>query len=110
MSGKFEIFSGKNGQYYFRLKAGNGEVILSSEGYTTKASCENGVASVKKHAPADANYQRLVAKNGSPYFTLSAANHQVIGNSEMYSSPQARDKGIESVKVNAPSAVIVALT
>ena len=48
MSGKFEIFLAKNNEFYFRLKAGNGEIILGSEGYTTKANCTNGIESVKK--------------------------------------------------------------
>ncbi|RWR03648.1 hypothetical protein ED28_01280 [[Pantoea] beijingensis] len=110
MSAKYEIFSGKNGQFYFRLKAGNGEVILSSEGYVSKSGCQNGIDSVKKHAANDNNYHRLEANNGAPYFTLKAANHQVIGQSEMYSSTQARDKGIESVQKNGPTATVADLT
>lgn len=48
---KFEMYKDKAGEYRFRLKARNGEVIATSEGYKTKASCENGIASVKKNAP-----------------------------------------------------------
>ncbi|MBR6562781.1 MAG: YegP family protein [Clostridia bacterium] len=48
---KFEMYQDKAGEYRFRLKAKNGEVIATSEGYKTKASCENGIASVKKNAP-----------------------------------------------------------
>ncbi|KHN51043.1 YegP family protein [Pectobacterium fontis] len=110
MSAKFEIFSGKNGQFYFRLKAGNGEPILASEGYISKAGAKNGIESVKENAPHDGRYDRVVAKDGSPYFTLKAANHQIIGRSEMYSSVQARDNGIESVKKNAPGAPTTDLT
>ncbi|MEL7168845.1 MAG: YegP family protein [Bacteroidota bacterium] len=51
MAAKFELYKGRDGQYYFRLKAGNGETIAVSEGYTTKASAKNGIASVKKNAP-----------------------------------------------------------
>jgi uncharacterized protein len=50
MAGKFEIWQDKAGEYRFHLKAGNGEVIATSEGYTTKASAENGIESVKKNA------------------------------------------------------------
>ncbi|RLM25771.1 hypothetical protein BIY29_06820 [Brenneria alni] len=110
MSGKFEIYQGKDSQFYFRLKAGNGEPILASEGYTTKANCKNGIESVKKNAPDDSRYERLTAKDGSPYFTLTSTNHQVIGRSETYSSADARDKGIASVKKNAPDAIIDDLT
>lgn len=48
---KFEIYTDKAGEFRFRLKARNGEIILSSEGYSAKASCENGIESVRKNAP-----------------------------------------------------------
>ena len=52
MAGKFEVYEGKDGQWYFRLKAGNGEIIArGSEGYTTKAACLKGIDSVKRNAP-----------------------------------------------------------
>lgn len=51
MAGKFELYRDKRGEYRFRLKAGNGQVIATSEGYTTKRACQNGIASVRKHAP-----------------------------------------------------------
>jgi|SRR5690606_32141193 len=104
--GKFEIKTDKSGQFRFNLKAGNGQVILSSESYTTKAACENGIESVQKNAQDDARFERKTAKDGSPYFNLKASNGQVIGNSEMYSSASAMENGIASVKKNAPSAAI----
>ena len=48
---KFELYTDKAGEFRFRLKARNGEIIAVSEGYTSKAGCENGIASVKKNAP-----------------------------------------------------------
>src|SRR5690606_16552764 len=102
--GKFEIKTDKSGQYRFNLKAGNGQVILSSEAYTTKAACENGIESVKKNSQDDARFDRKTAKDGSPYFNLKATNGQVIGNSEMYSSTSAMENAIASVKKNAPGA------
>ena len=51
MAGKFEVFKDKSGQYRFRLKAGNGEIIATGEAYTTKAACLNGIESIKKNAP-----------------------------------------------------------
>jgi uncharacterized protein YegP (UPF0339 family) len=109
---KFEIFTGTDNQFYFRLKASNSEIILKSEGYTTKQNCRNGIDSVKLNAPADSNYERLTSINAKYYFNLkSAHNHQIIGtSSEMYESKQGRDNGIESVKSNAPKANIVDLT
>jgi uncharacterized protein YegP (UPF0339 family) len=110
MAGTFEIKKAKDGEFYFHLKASNGQIILASEMYVGKSSAENGIESVKKNAPIDDHYERKDAKNGQPMFNLKAANHQVIGTSETYSSISAREAGIESVKTNAPSAPIHDLT
>jgi len=107
---KFQIFTGKDNQYYFRLKASNGEIILSSEGYVTKAGCENGIASVKANAPFDQRYDRKLAVNSQPYFVLIAANGEIIGKSETYSSDRACENGIEVVKDTAPDAPVEDLT
>lgn len=104
MAGKFELYEDKAGEFRFRLKAGNGEVILASEGYKQKSSAENGIESVRKNAPMDERYERKDTSSGKPMFNLKAANGQVIGTSETYSSASARDNGIESVKKNAPDA------
>ena len=99
--GKFVIRTTATG-IKFDLKAGNGQVILTSEVYTTKAACQNGIESVKKNAPDDARYERKDSTNGKPMFNLKATNGQVIGTSELYESVAARENGIESVKKNAP--------
>ncbi len=104
---KFELKKAKDGQYYFHLKASNGETILASEMYKTKASALNGIESVKKNAPEDKRYEKKEAKNGQQMFNLRAGNHQVIGTSETYSTVAARDNGIKSVKKNAPGAKVV---
>ena len=106
MAGTFELKKAKDGQFYFHLKASNGQIILSSEMYKEKTSAENGIASVKKNAAADANYERKDSKNGQFLFNLKAANHQIIGTSETYRSTESRDHGIDSVKANAPSAPV----
>lgn len=105
--GKFVVNTRKNGEFQFNLKAGNGQVILTSEGYTTKAACMNGVESVKKNSQEEKRFEKLTAKNGKPYFNLKATNGQIIGNSEMYESEAARDNGIASVMKNAPDADVV---
>lgn len=102
--GSFLISKRTNGEFQFVLKAGNGQVILVSEGYTTRAACDNGIESVRKNSQDDARYDRLESKNGKPYFNLKATNGQIIGNSEMYETVAARENGIESVKKNAPDA------
>lgn len=102
--GKFILKKGKDNQFYFNLKAVNGQVILSSEGYKEEASALNGIESVKKNAPEDARYERLTSKNDQPYFHLKATNGQIIGRSEMYESKVSMENGISSVKKNAPDA------
>ena len=104
--GKFVITTRKNGEFQFNLNAGNGQTILASEGYSTKASCENGIESVRKNSQDDSHFDKLEAKNGKPYFNLKAGNGQIIGTSEMYETEASRDNGIESVKKNAPDATI----
>ena len=104
--GKFVITLRKNGDPQFVLKAANGRVILTSQGYKSKKSCIEGVESVKKNGAIEERFERLVAKNGQPYFNLKSSNGQVIGTSEMYSSAAAMEKGIESVKKNAADAEV----
>ena len=107
--GKFEVSVRKNGEFQFNLKATNGQVILSSEGYNTKAACLNGVESVKKNAADPKRFEKKVAKNGKPFFCLKASNGQVIGQSQMYASEKTCDNGIASVMKNAPEAPVVEL-
>lgn len=110
MAGKFELKSAKSGQFHFNLLAGNGQIILQSEMYESKASALNGIESIKKNAGLEERYERSVSKSGKPYFTIKAGNHQVIGQSQMYESEASRDNGIESVKKNGPDATLVDLT
>ncbi len=104
--GKFVISQRTNGDFQFSLKAGNGQIILASQGYASKASCENGIESVNTNAADDARFERLTSSNGKFYFNLKAGNGQIIGSSEMYESEAGRDNGIESVKKNAPEASV----
>ena len=108
--GKFEISKRKNGEFQFNLKAGNGQVILSSEGYTKKENCKNGIESVRKNSQVESRFEKLESKNGKPYFNLKATNGQIIGTSELYESVASRDNGIASVVKNAPDAEVVDLT
>lgn len=104
MSGKFVISKRSNGEFQFNLKAGNGQTILSSEGYSDKANCKNGIESVRKNSQDDKRFARETAANGKFYFNLTATNGQTIGSSQMYADEAGRDGGIESVKANAPDA------
>lgn len=119
--GKFVLKTVATG-YKFDLKAGNGEVIATSEVYTTEAACKNGIESVAKNAPVAAvedqtvegyeaakhpKFEMYVDKAGEFRFRLKATNGQVIAVSEGYTSKAGCENGIESVKKNAANAEVV---
>ena len=110
MSGKFELFKDKAGEFRFRLKAANGEIILASEGYKARAGAENGIESVRENSQNEARFERKKTKSGEYMFNLIASNGQVIGTSESYTSTSGRDNGIASVMNNAPGASVLDLT
>lgn len=105
--GKFVVSVRKNGEFQFNLQASNGQTILTSEGYTSKAACQNGIESVKKNSGDDARYQRKTTANGKHHFNLTSTNGQVIGSSQTYDSQSGMENGIASVKSNAPDAEVV---
>lgn len=119
--GKFSIYKVKTG-IMFNLKAGNGEVIATSEVYNSMESCKNGIASVQKNAPAAAvenqtvegyaaqkhpKFEVYADKAGEYRFRLKATNGQIIAVSEGYKALAGCLNGIESVKKNAVDAKIV---
>ena len=106
MSAKFELKQAKNGKYFFNLLATNGEVILTSQMYASKATAKIGIASVKKNAAEKDQFTTQKNKAGKEYFVLKAKNHAVIGTSQGYSSAKAMKGGITSVGKNAPKADI----
>ena len=93
-------------KYHFVLKAANGQVILSSQMYASKASASNGIDSVKNNCDNDNCFERKTAKNGKFHFNIKSTNGQIIGSSQMYASESGMNNGIESVKTNAPKAEI----
>ena len=113
--GKFVIKDAKNG-VKFDLKAGNGEVILTSEIYSSLASCKNGIASVQKNAPIAAledqteegfekqkhpKFEVYADKAGEFRFRLKATNGEIIGTGEGYKKKASCLNGIESIRKNA---------
>jgi uncharacterized protein len=104
--GKFVITKRTNGEFQFVLNAGNGQTILTGEGYSAKSNCENGIASVRNNSKDNSKYDRKTSSNGKAYFSLKATNGQIIGTSQMYESDASRDNGIESVKTNAQDATV----
>lgn len=106
MSGVFEVYTDAKGEQRFRLKAPNGEIILASEGYTTKAACMNGIESVKENSALDERFEAYQDASEQHRFRLKAANNQIIGVGEAYESEASLKSGIESVKRWAPEAEI----
>ena len=97
---KFIIKQTTNG-YKFDLLASNGQIILTSELYTTKEACEKGIESVVHNVENIENFERKISKNGKFYFNLKAENGLIVGTSELYESEAARENGIYSVMKNA---------
>lgn len=104
MAKRFELKKSSDGQFYFTLHAENNERILTGEMYKAKPGAENGISSIKTNALNDSRYDRRTSKAGKPYFVLKAANGEVIGTSEEYSSVGAMEDGIAAVKAAAATA------
>ena len=106
MAEKYVLDTASNGEYYFTLHARNGEPILTGETYVNKQGASDGIQSVRTNCPYDARYVRKTSSRGLPYFTLTAANGQVIGTGEEYSSAAACEGGIAAVKTYGPIAPV----
>jgi uncharacterized protein YegP (UPF0339 family) len=103
-NGKFEIVKNSAGEFYFRLKSSNGQVILLSESYKTLQGCQKGINSVRENSKFEQNFDIKISKNNQRYFVLKAVNGEIIGTSEMYQSITSTINGIQSVQSVAPSA------
>lgn len=103
----YEIKSTADGKFMFNLKAGNNQVILTSEVYEQKQSALGGIASVQANGPEAKNFEVRTAVAGEPYFVLKAQNGLIIGTSQMYASTAALEVGIASVQANASSQDVV---
>jgi uncharacterized protein YegP (UPF0339 family) len=97
-SARFETFKGVDGQHYFDLIAGNGENVLRSEGYTSKSAAEKGVQAVVNAGVSSKNFVVLAAKNGEYYFNLKAANGEIVGTSELYSTKSNATRASRTVR------------
>lgn len=104
MPGKFEVYKDKAGEYRFRLKAANGQNILSSESYKTKTACMNGVESVKKNSQNPDRFAKKKTPSGKYRFNVVASNGQTVGTSQSYTSDSGCSSGMKSVAECAPGA------
>ena len=107
MAGKFECYKDKAGEFRFRLKAGNGNTVLSSEGYKSRSGCANGIESVRKNSQDPDRFVKKVTETGKFRFSLTARNSQAIGSSQNYKSESGCNNGMKSVAKNAPDAKVV---
>lgn len=107
MPGKFELYKDKKGEFRFRLKAANGQNILSSEGYAKRASATNGIKSVQKNSQDPKRFEKKQTKAGNYTFALTARNGEVIGVSQTYKSSSGCSNGMKSVANCAPGAAVV---
>lgn len=106
MTAAFQLFTGKDGQFCFHLRAANNEIILKSEGYRTRENRLAGIQSVRNNASDRLRYTTRTAANGQYYFNLLAENEQIIGTSELYTTAMACENGIDAVMNAAPHARI----
>lgn len=105
--GNFVIIKTSNGEHYFSLKADNSQIILTSELYSSKSDCINGIELVRTGCSDFIRYERKKSISKKHYFVLKDSNGHIIGNSEMFDTNAGMDNGIESVKKNGLSASVV---
>jgi len=107
MAASFRLRQAADGQWTFNLTAENNQIILTSETYTTKQAALNGIESVRANGAVAERFERRKSKDGREYFVLKAANHEIIGTSEMYSSAPAMENGVQAVMRVAAAAQVV---
>jgi uncharacterized protein len=105
--GNFVIKKATNGEHYFNLRADNYQVLLTSQMYSSKSDCYNGIWSLRNNCSYDSRYECKKSLNNMHYFVLKEFNGQIISSSEMYESKEGMENGIESVKRNCSSITIV---
>jgi uncharacterized protein YegP (UPF0339 family) len=106
MSANFQLRQAADGQWTFNLTAENNKIILTSETYTTRQAALNGIESVRANGAVAERFERRQSRDGRDYFVLKAANHEIIGTSEMYSSAAAMENGIQAVMRVAAAAQV----
>jgi hypothetical protein len=109
MAGKFEVYKDKAGKFRYRLKAGNGQIILTGEAYSSKSACIDGIESVKKNSQKDSAFEVYEDKKGEFRFRLKASNGEIIGQGESYNARSGCMNGVASVKKNAVDSKTVEL-
>jgi hypothetical protein len=105
--GEYILKAASDGKFMWNLRAGNHEVILTSETYSSKQAAIDGIAAARSVAALADRYHRAVSSNGKDYFTLVAANGKTLGRSELYESKGGMENGIKSCQTNGPASPTV---
>ena len=104
---KFEVFqSPKDKKHYFRLRNNKGDIVMKSQGYSTKRTCINGIESVRKNSQVPERFDAKVAKNGKHHFNIVARNGQVVATSSRWDVQKACKTTMTSVKKAAVKAKV----
>ena len=99
---RYQIIKDRDEKFYFRLRAGNGEIILKSKPFAARKEAEKGVELARAQASSSERFERKTGENGRFFFNLLAEDNEVIGTSIVYSTEQSRDMGMGIVKRDAP--------
>jgi uncharacterized protein YegP (UPF0339 family) len=94
---RFELFKGEDGQSYFHLRAGNGEILLGSQAYTATSSAKKGVASVQNNGKSAARFDVFEAVNGKWGVRLVAANGEIVARGQMYASKSNATRAVNKL-------------
>jgi Uncharacterized conserved protein len=103
---KFVIKTGKHHQFFFDLKADNGEVIITSDAFHTKAACNSGIEALKAVVRDDNKFERMKAATEHYYFIIKGANGKQIAKSVLFPTPAERNAAIKSIEAEAHDAVV----
>jgi uncharacterized protein YegP (UPF0339 family) len=107
MASKFVVKVATDGQFFFNLVTDEGRKLLGSEMFEVKSKVFEGITSIKTNARDVNRYDKHVSKDGKAYFTLKAANHEIIGVSDTYDNEDLRDQALSKVMHSGPDAPIV---
>lgn len=105
--GNFVIKKTEDGEHYFNLKVDNSQIILTSQMYSSKSDCFNGIESLRNNCSDYGRYERKKSVDKKHYFVLKTSDGTIIGNSEMYETNAGMDNGIEEVKNNGRSTKVI---
>jgi uncharacterized protein YegP (UPF0339 family) len=106
MSVKFQVSKSEGGEFFFKLLAAGGGTLVRSEGYNAKASCSNGIESVRKNGVEDGRYELKTASDGRPFFNIKSSNGQVVATSPMFADEAARSAAVSAIKAGVAAAAV----